>query len=115
MHLLITIVGVVLTDKENYREWYRKIESTLIFNDLWNAICEAAVVNEEEVELVATEDESEAKLKRSRLSSYNRGFRTRIVPCRRNEVTSLSSSKSGDHLSHLQSLLPVQLKGAVEL
>jgi hypothetical protein len=33
MHSLISIVGMVLTDKENYREWYRKIKSTLIFNE----------------------------------------------------------------------------------
>jgi hypothetical protein len=57
MHSLISIVGVVLTDKENYREWYRKIKSTLIFNDLWKGICEAKAVpqrsskTEEEVEL----------------------------------------------------------------
>jgi hypothetical protein len=44
MHSLISIVGVVLTDKENYREWYRKIKSTLIFNDLWKGICEATTV-----------------------------------------------------------------------
>jgi hypothetical protein len=40
MHSLISIVGVVLARKENYREWYRKIESTLIFNNLWKDICE---------------------------------------------------------------------------
>ena len=52
MHSRITIIDIVLTGKDNYREWYRKIKSTLIFNDLWNGICE--VVNAEEVELVAT-------------------------------------------------------------
>jgi len=66
IHSLITIVGVVLTSKENYIECYRKIKSTLIFNDLWNGICEAA--NEEEVESTATEDESEAKPKSSKPS-----------------------------------------------
>jgi hypothetical protein len=44
MHSLISIVDVVLTGKENYREWYRKIKSTLIFNDLWKGICEAKEV-----------------------------------------------------------------------
>jgi hypothetical protein len=57
MHSLITIVGVVLTSKENDKEWYRKIKSTLIFNDLWNGICETIVFNEEEFESVATGDE----------------------------------------------------------
>jgi hypothetical protein len=52
MHSLIIIVGVVLTDKENYGEWYENIKSVLIFNDLWNGICEAVIVNEEEVESV---------------------------------------------------------------
>jgi hypothetical protein len=40
MHSLISIVDVVLTGKENYREWYMKIQSTLIFKDLWKGICE---------------------------------------------------------------------------
>jgi hypothetical protein len=38
----------------------------LIFNDLWNGICEATTANEEEVESTATEDESEEKSKSSR-------------------------------------------------
>jgi hypothetical protein len=53
MHSLINIIGIVLTGKENYREWYIKIKSNLIFNDLSNGICE--VVNEEEVELATIE------------------------------------------------------------
>ena len=40
MHSLISIVGVVLSDKENYPEWSRKIKHTLIFNELWRGICE---------------------------------------------------------------------------
>jgi hypothetical protein len=43
MHSLISIVGVVLTDKENYLEWSRKIKHTLIFNNLWDGICEGEV------------------------------------------------------------------------
>jgi hypothetical protein len=59
MHSLISIIGVVLTGKENYREWYNKIKSTLIFKDLWNDIYEVATVNEEE-------DESKTKSECSR-------------------------------------------------
>jgi hypothetical protein len=40
MHSLISIIGLVLSGKENYREWYRKIKSTLIFNDPWHVIWE---------------------------------------------------------------------------
>jgi hypothetical protein len=40
MHSLVSIVGVVLSGKENYPEWSRKIEHTLIFNDLWDDICD---------------------------------------------------------------------------
>ena len=40
MHSLISIVGVVLSGKENYREWSRKIKHTLIFNELCKGICE---------------------------------------------------------------------------
>lgn len=39
MHSLISIVGVVLTGKENYLEWPRKIKHTLIFNELWKGVC----------------------------------------------------------------------------
>jgi Lhr-like helicase len=44
MHSLISIVGMVLTNKENYREWYRKIKRTLIYNYLWKGIYEAVAV-----------------------------------------------------------------------
>jgi hypothetical protein len=50
MGSLISIVGVTLTSKENYPEWYRKIKHTLIFNDFWDGIYEAIVSSEEEVE-----------------------------------------------------------------
>jgi hypothetical protein len=39
MNSLVSIVGVVLIGKENYPEWSRTIEHTLIFNDLWDDIC----------------------------------------------------------------------------
>ena len=37
---LISIVGVVLSSKANYQEWFHKIHNTLIFNDLWEEVCE---------------------------------------------------------------------------
>ena len=40
MHSLISIVGVVLSSKENYPEWSRKIKHTLIFYDLQKGIFE---------------------------------------------------------------------------
>ena len=46
MHSLISIVSVVLSGKENYQEWFRKIKNTLIFNDLWDDICESKDDNE---------------------------------------------------------------------
>jgi hypothetical protein len=33
-------MGEVLFRQENYQEWFRKIKNTLIFNDLWEEICE---------------------------------------------------------------------------
>eukprot|EP00253_Pinus_taeda_P028857 PITA_28857 len=39
MHSLISIVGVVLTGKESYPKWLRKIKHTLIFNELWKGVC----------------------------------------------------------------------------
>jgi len=39
MHSLISIVRVVLTGKENYPEWSRKIKQNLIFNELWKGMC----------------------------------------------------------------------------
>ena len=40
MNSLISIVGVILSGKENYHEWFRKVKNTLIFNDMWDEICE---------------------------------------------------------------------------
>jgi hypothetical protein len=48
MHSLISIVGVVLSRQENYQEWFWKIKNTLIFNDLWEEICECKDDNESE-------------------------------------------------------------------
>eukprot|EP00253_Pinus_taeda_P032022 PITA_32022 len=39
MHSIISIVGIVLTGKENYPEWSRMIKHTLIFNELWKGVC----------------------------------------------------------------------------
>ena len=40
MHSAITIIRVVLSRKENYLEWSRKIKHTLLFNQLWRGFCE---------------------------------------------------------------------------
>jgi hypothetical protein len=64
---------VVLIEKGNYREWYRKIKSTLIFNDPWKVIFKEAMfhqrikITEEEEEL--EEEASESKWKSSRPGS----------------------------------------------
>jgi hypothetical protein len=54
MNYHISVVGVVLNDKKNYIEWYRKIKRTLIFNDSWRGICEVEalpdIIDDEEVE-----------------------------------------------------------------
>jgi len=34
MTSIVSIVGVVLNGKENYQEWFRKLKSALVFNDL---------------------------------------------------------------------------------
>ena len=47
MHSLISIFGIVISDKENYHEWFRKIKNTLIFNDLWDDVCERKDENED--------------------------------------------------------------------
>lgn len=39
MHSIISIVGVVLSGKENYHEWSQKIQHTFIFNELWKGVC----------------------------------------------------------------------------
>eukprot|EP00253_Pinus_taeda_P014473 PITA_14473 len=33
------MVGIVLTGKENYPDWSRMIQHTLIFNELWKGVC----------------------------------------------------------------------------
>jgi hypothetical protein len=68
MHSLISIIDMVLTGKENYREWYRNIKSTLIFNDLWKGICEVVALprdNKITEEEVKSEEESSVLKKKS--------------------------------------------------
>eukprot|EP00253_Pinus_taeda_P025408 PITA_25408 len=33
------MIGIVLTRKENYRDWSRMVQHTLIFNELWKGVC----------------------------------------------------------------------------
>ena len=40
MNSLVSLIGVVLSGKENYQEWFRKVKNTLIFNDLWDGFCD---------------------------------------------------------------------------
>ena len=40
MNSLISVVEVILFGKENYHEWFCKVKNTLIFNDMWDGICE---------------------------------------------------------------------------
>ena len=44
MHSLASIVGCVLTRKNTYPRWSRKIKSTFIYNDLWDKICEGKAI-----------------------------------------------------------------------
>lgn len=39
MHSIISMVGIVLTGKENYLEWSCMIKHTLIFNEMWKGVC----------------------------------------------------------------------------
>ena len=39
MHSIISMIGIVLTGKENYPDWSRMIQHTLIFNELWKGVC----------------------------------------------------------------------------
>jgi hypothetical protein len=70
MHSLITIIGVVLTSLENYREWYRKIKRTSIFNDFSNGICEATPFSEKEFESV--ESKTQSKCSKLTIPTSNR-------------------------------------------
>ena len=47
MHSLTSIVGCVFTRRDTYLEWSRKIKSTLIYNNLWDGICEGKTIQRE--------------------------------------------------------------------
>ena len=49
MHSLISIMGVVLSEKTNYQECFQKIKNTLIFNYLWEEVCEGKDDNDPEM------------------------------------------------------------------
>ena len=44
MSSLAFIVGGVLTGKENYPKWYKKIKAAFIYNDMWKGICEGDTI-----------------------------------------------------------------------
>ena len=47
MHSLASIVGATLSGKDTYPEWWRKIKSAFIYNDLWDGICEGTTIEPE--------------------------------------------------------------------
>ena len=40
MQSIVSLIGETLSRKDNWMEWHRKVENTLIFNDLWLKICD---------------------------------------------------------------------------
>ena len=44
MQSIASIVGATLTGKDTYSEWWRKIKSAFIYNDLWDNICEGTTI-----------------------------------------------------------------------
>jgi len=50
MHFVISIIGMVITNKENYLERYKNIKHIVIFNDLKDGICEAEATTEGEAQ-----------------------------------------------------------------
>ena len=44
MKSIASVVGVTLTGKDTYPEWWRKIKSAFIYNDLWDGICEGTTI-----------------------------------------------------------------------
>ena len=47
MQFITSIVGATLTSKDTYSEWWRKIKSAFIYNDLWDGICEGTTIETE--------------------------------------------------------------------
>ena len=47
VYSLISTIGIDFYGKENYHEWFRKVKNNLIFNDLWDDVCENKDENEE--------------------------------------------------------------------
>ena len=44
MQSIASVVGAILTGKDTYPEWWRKIKSAFIYNDLWDDICEGTTI-----------------------------------------------------------------------
>ena len=47
MQSIASIVGATFTGKDTYPEWWRKIKSAFIYNDLWDSICEGSTIEKE--------------------------------------------------------------------
>jgi len=49
MNSIVSIVGFVLSGKKNYQEWFRKLKSSLVFNDLWEFFKEEQIKMEKKL------------------------------------------------------------------
>ena len=47
MQSIASIVGATLSGKDTYPEWWRKVKSAFIYNDLWDGICEGSTIETE--------------------------------------------------------------------
>ena len=57
MQSIASVVGATLTGKDTYPEWWRKIKSTFIYNDLWDGICEGTTIEKAVGKTITTDPE----------------------------------------------------------
>lgn len=63
MTSITSLVGVFLSRKENYLEWIRNLKSALIFNDLWQDVCQGKMDREDkEIALEAPKYEKQCAI-----------------------------------------------------
>ena len=71
MQSIVSLIGETLSGKDNWMEWHRKVENTLIFNDLWFKICDG---NNQPIELIYAKEKEIWLYKNSKALALIRAY-----------------------------------------
>ena len=70
-----------MSGKENYHEWFSKVKNTLIFNDMWDGICENENLEDKKDGEAIDEVDKSAPVPLTNAKEHYGKTRTRRIKC----------------------------------